>query len=280
MKTLFTIALALGLTTAGFSQGIKTPRPSPNAMLKQDLGLGSVTITYSRPGVKERAIYGDLVPFGKVWRTGANATTNIEFTEDVQIEGNELKAGKYGIFTIPNKESWTIIFSNNTTASAPKYKEEEDALRIEVKPNELPENMETFTFLCSDIKDNSLNINLLWEKTKVSFNVSTNVDEKVMAAIEKTMAGPSASDFYRAASYYFNNEKNIDQAVEWIGKSVEMDAEKPKFWVIHLQAKILAKAGNKKEAIAAAERSLELAEKANYDAYIKKNKDLLKELGK
>lgn len=280
MKTFATILLALSVTILGYSQNIKTPQPSPGALVKQALGLSNVSIKYSRPGVKERKIFGELVPFGKVWRTGANQATTIKLGSDVTIEGKELKAGKYAIMTIPGENEWTVIFSNNLKVSQNSYKEEDDALRITAKPRAYSEKVETFTINFTDVKDDNLNVQFLWENTSVSFNVKTDVDAAVMKMIDKTMAGVSSGDYYKSAQYYYKTDKDINQAVIWIDKAVELDKENPKFWVIHAQAKIKAKAGDKKGAIAAAELSKKLAVEAKYDAYVVKNDELIKELSK
>lgn len=272
-----TIILSLLLTSVSQAQ-IKTPAPSPGASVKQNLGLDQVSVKYSRPGVKGRKIYGELVPFDKMWRTGANAPTIIKFSGDVTVEGQAIKAGKYAVLTIPGKDEWTIILSNNANARPQTYKEEEDALRIKVKPSAYSETVETFTFNFTDLKSNSLNVQMLWENTSVSFSVESDVESAVMKSIDKTMAGPSADDYYAAAKYYYENDKDLNKAVEWINTSVEMSKDKPKFWVIHWQAKILGKAGKTKEAIAAAELSKKLATEAKYDAYIQKNEDLINEL--
>jgi len=271
------IMLSLIVTSVSYAQ-IKTPAPSSGATIKQDLGLSKVSIKYSRPGIKGRKIYGELVPFDKMWRTGANAPTSIKFTSDVSIEGQALKAGKYAILTIPGKDEWTLIFSNNADSRPASYKEEEDALRIKVKPKSYSETVETFTFNFTDVKTNALNVQLLWENTSVSFSVISDVESAVMKTINETMAGPSAGDYYTAAKYYYENDKDLNKALEWINTSVDLSKEKPKFWVIHWQAKILAKAGKTKDAIVAAELSKKLATEAKYDSYIKKNDDLLEEL--
>jgi len=271
------IMLSLLITSVSYGQ-IKTPAPSPGASIKQDLGLGKVSVKYSRPGIKGRKIYGELVPFDKMWRTGANAPTNIKFTSDVTVEGQALKAGKYAILTIPGKDEWTIIFSKNADSRPASYKEEDDALRIKVKSKSYSETVESFTFNFTDVKSNSLNVQILWENTSVSFSVVTDVESAVMKTINETMAGPNAGDYYAAAKYYYDNDKDINKSLEWINKSVEMSKDKPKFWVIHNQALILAKAGKTKEAIAAAELSKKLATEAKYDAYVKKNDVLIEEL--
>ena len=275
----FSTALLIGLLISTSSNGqIKTPQPSSGASIKQDLGLSKVSIKYSRPGIKGRKIYGELVPFGKMWRTGANAPTSIKFTSDVSVEGQALKAGKYTILTIPGKVEWTLIFSNNADSRPASYKEEEDALRIKVKPKSYSETVETFTFNFTDVKTNALNVQLLWENTSVSFSVISDVESAVMKSINETMAGPSAGDYYDADKYYYENDKDLNKALEWVNISVDLSKEKPKFWVIHWQAKILAKSGKTKEAITSATLSKKLATEAKYDSYIKKNDDLLEEL--
>ena len=280
MKTFAAILFALSITFLGYSQNIKTPQPSPGATVKQSLGLSDVSIKYSRPGVKERKIFGELVQYGKVWRTGANRATTIKLENDVTVEGKELKAGKYAIMTIPGETDWTVIFSNNLKVTENSYKQEDDALRITAKSKNYGEKVETFTINFTEVKDDNLNVQFLWENTSVSFNIKTDVDAEVMKMIDKTMAGVSAGDYYKSAQYYYSADKDINQAVVWINKAVEMDKENPKFWIIHWQAKIKAKAGDKKGALAAAEASKKLAIEAKYDAYVVKNDDLIKELNK
>lgn len=262
----------------GTNAQIKTPQPSPYAELEQAIGLTEVEVSYSRPGVKGRTIFGDLVPYGKLWRTGANRATTIETKGDIMLAGKSLKKGKYSVFTMPGESEWTVIINSDATASASKYTEDKDVMRFTVKPSKTAAKVETFTMMFSNLTDNSADWQIMWENTMVSIPVKTNVDEEVMAQIESVMNGPSSRDMYLAARYYYDNDKDIKKAVTWINKSVALDGEDQKFWVTYWQAMILAKSGDKKGAIAAAEKSKALAQKAEYEEYVTKNNTLLKSL--
>lgn len=274
--------LAFGLGVFAFAsinaQQVKTPKPSPYSTMSQAVGLNEVKVTYSRPGMKGRTIYGDLVPYGKLWRTGANMATTIEVNGTFMINGNKLEKGIYSLFTIPGENEWEVILNKNEKAFTSDYKQEEDVFRFKTTPAKISDKVETFTLLFSNVKDGSADLDILWENTKVTLNFTVDVDKMVMDQIDKTMKGVSARDLYLSASYYYDNNKDINKAVEWINKSVEMDGDKPKFWVVHLQAKILAKSGDKKGAIKAAEKSKELSIEAKYDSYVKKNDDLIQSL--
>ena len=275
--TLLGLALTGLIALQGFSQ-VTTPRPSPNCEVEQEIGLTEVEVKYSRPGIKGRKIYGDLVPFGKLWRTGANSATSIKTKDTLMFAGNKLAPGKYSLFTIPGESEWTIVFNKDANASVPQYKQEKDALRFTVKPEKYGETVETFTIEFSNLTDNSANMRLLWENTLVNIPISAQTDAMVMKSIEKTLVGASSRDYYLSARYYFENGKDIKQATTWINKAVEMDAQDPKFWVVYWQAEILKKSGDKKGAIAAAEKSKELAIKAKYDEYVKKNDAIINSL--
>jgi Protein of unknown function (DUF2911) len=270
------VALAL---TASFSAQLTTPQPSPAATLKQKVGLTDVEINYSRPGAKGRVIFGDVVPFGTIWRTGANASTKIKVSDKVQIGGLEVPAGEYALYTIPGKDEWTIIihtYLENWGDGG--YDQTKDLGRFTVKPTQMMDKYETFTIDFSDLTTSTGNLNLIWENTKVSLPITTPADEMVEKQIEKVMAGPSANDYYQSARFYLEKEKNLDQALTYINLAVEKRPEA--FWYTHVQAKILAKLGKKKEALAAAEKSLELA-KASKDGdfgYIANNEKLIKEI--
>lgn len=260
---------------------IKTPQPSPTASFKQAFGLGEISVNYSRPQVKGRVIFGDLVPFDKIWRTGANASVKVTFSDDVSIEGNKLAAGEYALYTIPGKTEWTVIFHKNTQLwglGAPgDYKEENDALRVKVKSQALTSNVESFTISVSDIAANTCKLNIEWEKTKVSVNVSTEIDAKISASIDKALnPKPDAGSYYSAASYYFENDKDLNKASEWIAQAI---AGRPDaFWMVHLQAKIYKKLGKKAEAIDAANKSKDIANKAGNADYVALNDKLIAEI--
>lgn len=283
MKKLLVLFL-MCTTIYSVNAQIETPQPSPSAKLEQKVGLTDITIEYSRPGVKGRKIFGGLEPFGTIWRTGANKNTIITFSDDVKIAGQDVKAGSYAIFTRLNSAtSWDVMFYNDTnnwgTPSPKKWDDSKVVATANVKVEEVPFNVETFAIDINNIKNDSAVLELIWEKSyaAVPFTVPTNA--KVTANIAKVMNGPSGDDYYAAAVYNLESGGDIAKAVTWIDKAVDMSKEKPKFWWIHQQALIHAKAGNKKSAIAAAKSSLALAKEAKYDAYIRKNEKVLKEWG-
>lgn len=268
---------AIALTT---NAQVKTPAPSPSSKLEQKVGLTDITVEYSRPGIKGRTIFGDLVPYGKTWRTGANQNTKVTFSDDVTIDGKTLKKGTYSLFTVPNKTSWDVMFYNDTNnwGTPQKWDEAKVALKTSAKVENMPMKIESFTITIDDLKNDSAVLGMLWENAYVGVKFNTPTDKGVEASISKIMSGPEASDYYDAAVYYLTANKDINKAKNWIDKAVELTNEKPRFWYIHQQALIYKKAGDKKMAKKAAVRSLELAKKAKYAAYIKKNEDLLKTL--
>jgi tetratricopeptide (TPR) repeat protein len=228
--------------------------------------------------VKGRKIFGDLVPFGKVWRTGANSATTITFGDDVTIGGTLVKAGTYGLLTIPDKDNWTIIISNQTDVTSPAaYKPEEDVVRVNVKPYTLPYSEETFTINVYNIKDNSCTIGLVWDNQYAGFDVTTDIDSKIMADIKRTVEGDTRP-YFQAAMYYMNNGKDLNQALTWFNKAAEL--QPTAYFIIHQQANCLAKLGKKEEAKAAAKKSMALAKEAKNDDYVRLNEKLLAELNK
>lgn len=269
------IAISFQFTNA---QTLKTPAPSPTQTLKQDFALSSIEISYSRPGVKGRKIFGDLVPYGKVWRTGANNATTVTFGDDVTIGGTLVKAGTYGLLTIPDKDTWTIIISKQTDVTSPAaYKQEEDVVRVNVKPYMLPFSEETFTISINNIKDNSCTIGLAWDNQYAGFDITTDIDQKIMADIKRLVEGDTRP-YFQAAMYYMNNGKDLNQALTWFNKAVEL--QPTAYFIIHQQANCLAKLGKKDEAKAAAKKSMELAKEAKNDDYVRLNEKLLAELNK
>jgi hypothetical protein len=277
MKKLLLIMLAFTMSYAVNAQ-IQTPAPSPASKLEQKVGLTDVKIEYSRPSMKGRTIFGDLVPYGKVWRTGANARTKVTFSDDVTVGGKTLKAGTYAIFTIPQVSKWEIIFyTDYQGGGAPQELDESKvAARVmaDVYPIEI--DVQTFTITIDDLTNNSAVIGLLWEKTYVAIPFEVPTDTAVMASIESTLAGPSANDYYNAASYYLSEGKDIKKAKEWIDKAMSM-IEKPAFWQLRQQSLIYAAAGDKKGAIEIAKKSLAASEKAGNADYVKMNKESIAE---
>ncbi len=273
MKKLFLFFSAVLVMSLADAQTLTTPQPSPTIMVKQNFGLGTIELNYSRPAKKDRKIMGDLVPFGKVWRTGANAATTITFSEDVTIGGKEVKAGKYGLLTIPNANSWTIIISKDVTVSNPAdYKQENDVVRVEADVVALPFSMENFTIGVNDLTGSSCNVQLMWENTSVQFKVSTGTDSKVMKQIDNLM-NKDNKPYFNAAAYYYDNGKDLNQALTWVTKAVENNKEA--FWMHMLKARIHQKLGEKAAAKASANTCIEHATKAKNDDYIKMANDLI-----
>jgi Protein of unknown function (DUF2911)/Tetratricopeptide repeat len=278
-KKLQLSVLGLGLFLASNMQAqtLKTPAPSPLQTIKQNFGLGEIGVEYSRPSAKGRVIYGDVVAFGSIWRTGANSATKITIGEDTKIEGNPISAGTYALYTMPGKDAWDIMFYKDLTlgGNVGDYKKEDEVLRVSVKPTALTQKVETFTINFSDITATTCNVELLWEQTRVAFKLSTEIDAKVMKSIETAMAPADKRPYFSAASYYYDNNKDMKQALEWIEKAVEQNPKA--YWVHHLKAKIQLKLKDTKGAIETAEKSKALALEDKDDAYVKNNDKLIAE---
>ncbi|MFN3851826.1 MAG: DUF2911 domain-containing protein [Spirosomataceae bacterium] len=276
--TLF-IAVLLSVIITANAQ-VRTPAASPSAKLEQAVGLSTITVEYSRPSAKGRKVYGELVPFGVVSRTGANQGVKITFSDDVKIEGKDLKKGSYKILTVAGEKEWKVVFHPNLSINIPgaDYKESDEALRISVPVRKLADKVETFTMDFDQIKDSGAELYLAWENTKVGFTIDVMTDPKVEASIKQVMAGPSAGDYLAAASYYANSGKDINKALEWGKKGVDMGATQ--FWNLRQYSLILAKAGKYKEAVDVAKQSLAKATEAKNNDYIKMNNDSIAEWSK
>lgn len=277
MKKVFLTSLAALCLFVAEAQ-LKTPAPSPTQTIKQDFGLGSIELSYSRPAMKGRKIFGDLVPFGNVWRTGANSATLLTFSDEVTIGGKKIAPGKYGLLSIPGKDSWTLIISKQTDVTSPAaYKAESDVVRVDVNTMKMTEKMESFTMQFANVKPTSCELHVMWENTAVSLPISTDVDTKVMSQIDQLM-NKDTRPYFNAAMYYMDNGKDLNQALSWFDKAVEQNPTA--FWIHHQRANCLAKLGKKADAKAAAEKSKELAAAAKNDDYVKLNEKLLAELDK
>ncbi|WP_442266887.1 DUF2911 domain-containing protein [Tenacibaculum sp. ZS6-P6] len=280
MKKILLSLFIASLTLSGYAQ-VTTPQPSPSAKIEQKVGLTDVTVEYSRPGIKGRKVFGDLVPYGKLWRTGANKNTIVTFSDDVTIDGKTLKKGSYAIFTKPNASSWEVMFYTDTNnwGTPRKFDQAKVALTTTAKVENMPMVIETFTISIDDVKNGSAVLGILWENAYAGIKFNVPTDKAVSASIDKVMAGPGPNDYYAAASYYMDEGKDITKAQQWIDKAVEMTKDQPRFWYLRKQSLIHAKAGDKKGAIKAAKASLMHAEKAGNADYIKLNKDSLKKWG-
>lgn len=281
MKRIKLLVLAVFATVAVQAQ-INTPAPSPASKLMQTVGLTEVTVDYSRPSMRGRTIFGGLEAYGELWRTGANARTKISFSNNVKIGGKDIEAGTYAIFTIPGKENWDVIFYTESAGNGtPKTLDESKvAAKVTVPVITMPMEMavETFTITIDDLKSSGANIGLLWENVYVAVPFEVPTDSAVEESIKNALAGPSAGDYYAAATYYSAEGKDINKAKEWMDKAMAMTA-KPAYWQLRQQSLIQAKAGDKKAAIETAKKSLAAAKEAGNADYVKMNSDSLKEWG-
>lgn len=263
---------------------VKTPQASPLAKIDQVVGLTNIQIEYSRPSAKGRTVYGDLVPFGKHWRTGANANTTVSFSEDVKIAGKDLKKGKYALFTTPKADSWDVIFYTDTNnwGLPEEWNETKVALKVTVKPETTTKSVESFSIFLNNLTNDSGIMELSWERTTVAIPFSVPTQEAAMKSIEKTLAGPTAGDYFAAAQYFYQTNNDLNKALSWVTTAVSLTAKNTDvpYWYLRLKSLIQAKLGDKKGAIVTAKESLNLAIKAGNGDYEKMNKDSIAEWSK
>lgn len=260
----FTVSLLLVASAAFAQEKIQFPDVSQHASVKQRVGATDIEIEYSRPNQNERAIMGGLVPFGKLWRTGANAPTKIKFSDGVKLGDKEVPAGEYALFTIPTANEWTVIISKDAKVqSAADYKQENDAARVMVKPVTLPADVESFTIGFDDVKGASATLFLDWETTRVPVKLTTDDVEQVSAQLDAAAKGTTPMDprlAYQAASFYYDNNKDMAQALKWVDQALEKNADA---YYMHMRrAQIEARLGNKKEASASAQKTIEILKAA------------------
>ncbi|RSC92296.1 DUF2911 domain-containing protein [Tenacibaculum singaporense] len=275
LLSLFVVALSTNINAQ-----LKTPAPSPAAKLEQTVGLTDVSVEYSRPSMKGRTIFGNLVPYGKVWRTGANKNTTVTFSDDVTIDGKTLKKGTYALYTKPGKDSWEVLFYSdaNNWGTPQKWDDSKVAVSTTAKVEAMPVKIETFTMSIDDLTNDSAVLGILWENAYVGVKFNTPTDKAVEKSIAQVMGGPSANDYFSSAVYYLQEGKDINKAKNWINKAVDMTKDQPRFWYLRQQSLILAKAGDKKGAVKAAKASLAGAEKAGNADYVKMNKEFIAEM--
>jgi tetratricopeptide (TPR) repeat protein len=278
-KILFVLAMMIAnyVTEAQ----VKAPQASPKSTLTQVVGLTNVEIVYSRPSAKGRDVFNNLVPFGKLWRTGANENTTVSFSDDVVIEGKKLAKGKYALYTTPRADNWEIVFYTDTNnwGNPETWDETKVALRTNVKPEMLGRNVESFTIGINNLDINFAHLEISWEKTIVAIKFEVPTQKIAMASIEKALAGPTSGDYYAAAQYLFQSNGDLAKALTYIDKSLDMSKDKP-FYYFRLKSLIQAKQGDKKGAIETAKISLAAAEAAKNQDYVKMNKDSIAEWSK
>jgi Protein of unknown function (DUF2911) len=276
MKKISLIICVLGNFYFANSQTLKIPQPSTNTTVKQDFALGSIELSYSRPNVKGRKIFGDVVAYDKIWRTGANGATTLTFSDEVTIGGTKVAPGKYGLLTIPNAKEWTLIITKQTdVTSANAYNQEMDVVRVKATPMALPWAMETFTILLDNVKATSTDLTLLWDKTGVTLPITAEIDSRIMKQIENVVV-KDGRPYFNAALYYAENGKDLNQAISWFDKALDQNPKA--FWIYYQKAKTLSKLNKKTEALVASTKSMELAKEAKNDDYMLLNEKLQKEL--
>ncbi|MES2779883.1 MAG: DUF2911 domain-containing protein [Bacteroidota bacterium] len=269
-STLVALAIAASLTVT--AQTISFPQPSPTASFSQNFATSKIEVSYSRPGMKGRKIFGDVVPFGKLWRTGANGATTISFGEDVKLNGSDVKAGKYGLLTIPGESEWTVIITKDlTVTSEDGYKKENDVVRFTVKPTKSNSSIETFTIEVANIKNNEADIDLKWENTVASIKVTSDYDARIAKQIDEVMA-KDTRPYSGAASYYLETGRDLNKSLEWINKAIA--AYPGAFWNLLTKAKIQVAMKDYNGAMATSQQSWTLAKEGNNDAYMKMNEEL------
>jgi hypothetical protein len=260
--------------TAQAQEPLKLPALSPNATIHQDFSTSGIDITYSRPSMRGRTIFGDIVAYDAVWRTGANAATKIKLGEEVVIGGQLIKPGEYALYTVPGKDVWEVIINKGTgNWGAEGYDKAADIVRFKVKPAMMSEAVQTFTINIANITFNSCEIELMWEKTKVSIPVKANNEVRLDAAIDNAINKP-VLPYQQAATYYLETNTNLQKALTYADKAIEQNPKA--FWLYYLKARIAAKLGKKEEAIIAAKKSMELAKGSGFEAeYIHNNQKLI-----
>lgn len=276
MKTILT-AIAFSISLCVSAQ-IETPQPSPNAVLTQNIGLSEVSLAYSRPSANGRTIFGDLVPFNKRWRTGANENTILTFSHDVEIEGQYLEAGSYALYSVPKEESWDVFFYEDTDNwGLPKtWNEDAVAAMVNLPVSTLNHNVETFTIGFNTIAMDKAHLQISWETTMIEIPIDFPTDDLVMQNINTVMSGPSARDYFNSAVYYLNADKDLKQAEKWIDKAMAMSEDKP-YWMLRQQSLIYAANGKNAKAVEVAKASLAAAKEAGNADYVKMNQESIKE---
>jgi len=270
-KITLSLLFATAVLTSASAQELKLPSLSPSAKLTQEFSTSNIEISYSRPSMRGRKIFGDVVAYNDVWRTGANSATKLKFGEDVTVGGQEVKAGEYALYTIPGRDNWEIILNKGTgNWGQMGYDKKDDVARFLVKPQQLGNEVSTFTMNIANITFNTCQIELMWEKTKVVIPVKANNQERLNAAIDKAINKP-AIPYYQAASYYYETGGDMNKAMEYVNKALGQNPNA--FWIYALKARIAQRQGDRETAIAAANQSMELAKGSAFEAEYKRNNE-------
>ena len=281
MKLIYTILASTALTISVTAQQIQRPMASPAAEVEQTVGLTEIKLEYYRPSKNNRVIFGNVVPYEELWRTGANENTKFTTSDDIAFGKDTLKAGTYALFTKPAAESWDLIFYTEfgNWGTPDEFDEKKVALRVKAKVNMLNDEVETFTIGFDRTTTNGAELFFAWDKSRASVSFTVPTAKKMSANIDKVMAGPTGNDYYASAEFYFKEKMDMNKALEWINKAVEIRGEDA-FWMTRLKSQIQAELGDYKGAIETAKKSLAAAEKAEYKSYIDANKAAIEEWSK
>jgi len=261
---------------------IKMPAASPTQTLSQEFGMGKIDITYSRPSIKGRSVFGEgslLAPTGVVWRTGANAATKVTFSHPVSVGGKTLAAGDYGLFTIPGKTEWIVILNTNSKGwGSFEYKESEDVVRVSVKPETTSNFTESFTINVDNITPETASICLKWANTMVCLPIATDIKPTIRKQIQDATTGANvnANVYSAAANFYYDIDKDYDKALVYVDKAIAGNANA--YWLYLLKAKAQVALGDKKGARASAETCVKMAEAAKNADYVRSGKEILVKL--
>ncbi len=274
-KFLYFSALLTNLV--GYTQ-VQIPQTSPKANVDQIVGLTQVEVDYSRPNVKDRLVFGDLVSYGKLWRTGANKNTVVTFGDDVEIQGKILPKGSYALYSIPKVSQWEIIFYKDTSnwGLPEQWDQEKVALSTVVKVENIDRKQESFTISINNLSIDGAALELMWDYVIISVPFKVPTNQIAMKSIEQTMAGPSVLDYYSAAEYYYATNQDQNQALEWIDKAIAEESDQVPFYFLRLKSQILARLDLKEQAVEVASEALELAKKLNNSDYIKLSQESIK----
>lgn len=281
MKSTIVFSFFTMIGLLGNAQQIQRPMASPQGKVEQKVGLTDLKVEYFRPSKNNRVIFGDVVPYGELWRTGANENTKLTVSDAILFGSDTLKAGTYAIFTKPTADIWEVIFYSDfgNWGTPDKFEESSVALRVKSKTFTTSDVTETFTIGFDKTTTNGAEMYFAWDKTRVNLAFTVPTAEKMTANIDKVMAGPSANDYFASAEFYFKEKKDMKKALEWINKAVEIRGEDA-FWMTRLKSQIQAELGDYKGAVETAKKSLAAAEKAEYKSYIDANKAAIEEWSK
>jgi hypothetical protein len=269
----FTVLMGAMIAVSANAQELKMPAASPSSTIKQEFSTSNIEISYSRPSVRGRKIFGDVVPYGQVWRTGANGATKVTFGEDVSVNGKEIKAGTYAIYTVPGEKEWKVIINTGVSNwGVSGFNEKDDVATFTVPVIKTTETVQTFTMSIDNITSRSAEISMAWENSKVVMKVVADNDKRITDYLENAIENPKRP-YQQAANYYLETGKNLDKAAMYADKAIQENPQA--FWLYWLKARILQKQNKKAEAIAAANKAAEMAAPTPYAAEYKRNAEKL-----